>query len=328
MSRRWAWLAAVGVVAAAALLTSKAPARGDRMSIYFTATSKGNLEPCGCPVNPSGGLPRRAWYIQHHTPPDHAVVLLDGGDVVGTPTQTGLLQTEYMFRAMHEMGYTVLGLGPRDFVFGIDFLREAERRYGFTFTSANLADTASNDLIFPPYGVMKVGQSRLFGIPFGGQKIAVISVMGTDMPPICPGCNPPLRLLDPFESARRTASAVRPQCDLVVVLAQAEQEELERLLAIPEVDIVIAARTIYIPAGFDNVGLHGHAVLAYTGYEARRIGHMTIERNAQGRIVSAHGDLAALGTAVPDDPEIAKLVAEYKREVAALPDLGHVRREQ
>jgi 2',3'-cyclic-nucleotide 2'-phosphodiesterase (5'-nucleotidase family) len=315
--RRW-WAAAILLLIVAAALTYKAPTTGETFTLFFTATVHGNVEPCGCPVNPSGGIARRAWHIRHRATPGDAVVLLDGGDVVGPPTKKGLLQTECLFRGMEQMGYTLVGLGARDFSFGLDFLRAAQRQHGFTFTSANLARRDGN-LVFLPYCVMRVGRGRVLGISFGGQKVGVISVMGSDLQPVCPTCDPPLDLLDPLESVQRSVSAIRQNVDLVVVLAYTDQEQIERMLSIPAVDIVVAARTLYPPSGYDNAGMRGHVALAYTAYEGRRIGQMRIQRAADGRIASAEGDLHSLGETVSEDPDLADLVARYKAESALLP---------
>ena len=148
-------------------------------------------------------------------------------------------------------------------------------------------------------------------VPFGGQRIGVVSVMGTDVQPLCPDGEPSLALLDPVDAARAAASAVRPECDLVVVMAYADQETLDRLLQIPEVDVVIASRTMRRPPGYDNVGMRGHAALGYTGYQARRIGTMEITRGPDGRVESVTGDLVSLGESIPDDPAIAAIIEEY-----------------
>lgn len=318
MLRRSWWLAAVFLVVAGAASTYGPPKKGDRLVLFFTATVNGNIEPCGCPVNPSGGLPRRARYIREHTPIDHAAVLLDGGDVVGPPTEKGLLETEYLFQGMREMGYTAIGLGARDFVFGVDFLRAAQHDYGFTFTSANLVGSDGAPL-FPRYAVVKAGRGHVLGIPFGGQTVGVISAMGSDVQPVCPTCDPPLHLLDPFESVTKTAAEIRPTVDLVVVLACTGQEEIERFLTIPQVDVVIASRTLYPPDGFDNVGMHGRVALGYTAYEGRRLGVMRVERDQRGGVTNAEGDLEGLGEDMPDDPILAEVVAAYRNERARLP---------
>jgi len=165
---------------------------------------------------------------------------------------------------------------------------------------------------------MRVGRGRALGVPFGGQRIGVISVMGFDLQPICPSCDPPLALLRPFESVQRTASAIRRGVDLVVVMAYTDQEGIEQILSIPDVDVVIASRTLYPPDGFDNVGRHGHTAIGYTGYEGRRIGEMHIRRGDNGRIGSVEGDLHNLGEDVPDDPALAGIVAAHRNESARL----------
>jgi len=316
MSRRIGLIVAGAAVVVAIVALWRASAVNERATLYFTATAAASLEPCGCPVNPSGGLPRRATYVRQHS--SASIVLLEGGGFVAPPDPLGELKTQHYLRGLKDMGYRVIGLSGRDLVYGIDFLRDAGERHGLTFTSANLA-YGDGELVFPQYAIMRAHGP--VGLPLTRLRIAVISVMGLDEPPLCPECPEPLDLLNPVDAAQRAATAARGQADLVVVLAATGQETLDRLLQIPEVDVVVAARVLPVPANRSNVGMVGHAVLAYTGYEARRIGYayLDLQDSPGRRVVAAAGDLAALGEDISDEPHMARLVASYKAAAAKAP---------
>ena len=323
------WWAVLGVIAAIVVFfaTLSLPQDASRLFIFFTATAHANLEPCGCPVNPSGGVSRRAAFIRSHTPPDTPVLLLDGGDVVGPPTPEGLIRSEFMFRAMEEMGYSVLGLGARDFSFGPDFLRFAEKYYGFTFVGTNLLSSRTHAHLFAPYAIALVGNGRILGIPFGGLRVGVLSVMGRDLIPFIPDTCEPAFLLDPLAAVRTFSRRIRSQCDLVAVLAYTDQALLDSLVSMPGVDIVIAARTLNVPPGYTNVGMRGRAALAYTGYEARRIGVMRIRLDSSRNMTEARGDLITLSENLPEDETVRAMVQESRRAVAALPNPGSLQKE-
>jgi 2',3'-cyclic-nucleotide 2'-phosphodiesterase (5'-nucleotidase family) len=232
-----------------------------------------------------------------------------------------------MFQALEEMGYSVLGLGVRDFSFGVDFLLSMEKKHGLTFVGTNLLSSETRTHFFRPHVVMRVGQGRILGIPFGGMRIGVISVIGKDTPPYAGDRGDSLLLLQPVEAARHYSRQLRQKCDLIVVLAYTNQTALDSLLSLPDVDMVIATRTLTVPSGYQNVGMRKHAVLAYTGYEARRIGVVTVKLSPAGRILSAKGELIVLGKNRPEDPGMNALISEAKRAVSALPDAGSQRQE-
>ena len=302
---------AVGAIAA----TTRIPASGDSLTIYYTATARGSLEPCGCPVNPAGGVARRAAYIREHAASAEAALLLEGGDFVGPPSEQGLVQTDYLLQSMRDMGYRVLGLGARDFVYGIDFLRIAQDHYGFTLTSANVVDARRGEPLFAPHAIVTVGRGRFLGIPFGGIRVGVVSVMGRDIEPLCVPCDPVIETLDPVESAREAAAEVAGSCDLVVVIASTSFSELERLTTVPHVDAVVASRSHHPRRENDAVSLRDSTVLAYSAYEARRIGYMILSLGADGGAESVRGDLVTLGEDMPDDPDMADMVERYHAEL-------------
>ena len=313
--KRWIWiLVSIAGVAVAALFGIRMPASQSELEVFFTATANGNLEPCGCPVVRTGGLPRRASYIDENSDPAVARLLIDGGDFVGPPSTEGFIQTDYLFQAMHAMGYSVLGLGAKDFAFGIEFLMRAQEHYGFTLTSANVVHAQTGEPVFEPYAFTRAGSGSIFGIPFGGIRIGIVSVMGTDIEPMCVPCTPNIEVVDPVMSARMAVAEIRSESDIVVVLASTPVEQLLEIADIPGIDIAIAARTHHIPPGMSNVGLHGNTVVGFTGYQARRIGYMHARIGNNG-IESVVGDLISLGPAIPDRPDIARIVDRYLYEL-------------
>lgn len=314
MKRLFWILASITLAVVVARFGISMPASGSELQVFFTATANGNLEPCGCPVVRTGGVPRRATFIDEHSDPAVARLIIDGGDFVGPPTTEGFIQTDYLFQAMHAMGYSVLGLGARDFAFGVEFLMRAQEHYGFTLTSANVVDAETGEPVFEPYAFTRAGSGSFFGIPFGGIRIGIVSVMGADIEPMCVPCTPEIEVVDPVVSARMAVDKIRGESDIVVVLASTPVEQLLEISDIPGVDIVIATRTHHVPPGMSNVSLRCSTVVAFTGYQARRIGYMRAATGSNG-IESVSGDLISLGPAIPDRLDIAQIVDRYRYEV-------------
>ena len=269
----------------------------------------GNIEPCACGV-PSGGLPRRAQFISDSTG-STVPVLLDGGNAVGYPTPLGRLQTSYLFRGMQEMGYTVVGVGTREFGNGLEYLRTVEREHGFTFVCANVADSASGEAVFEPWAMIRAGAGSLAGVPYGGVRVGVTSVMGVDHVPAFSEDGPAVTVGDPVAAARDVVSEMRDECDLVVVYAHTSREVVDQLLALDGVDVVIACRLLRGTGGIGNVAFIDGKVLCHTAYQARRIGYARLTLDETRHVTSASGDLVNLGPNVGDDPAMARIVAEH-----------------
>jgi 2',3'-cyclic-nucleotide 2'-phosphodiesterase (5'-nucleotidase family) len=309
----------IAVICVGVFAGTDSPPQSTALEVFYTATANGNLEPCGCPVNPSGGVSRRAHYINEQASPDTAILVIDGGDWVGPPTSEGLLQTEYMVRAMGKIGGRVVGVGPRDFAFGVEYLRDAGSSSGLSITCANVVDGETGEPILAPWVVTKVGRGRFFGIPYGGRNVGIISVMGPDVPPMCADCGVPLKVLPSIPSVRAAVAQIADAVDVIVVLASTPLDEVVRISAIPEVDVVIAARTLNPPRNYRNVGLRNGAVIAFTGYQARRIGHMVISFDSSGEVSEVTGDLVGLGQDMLDDKKLSRLVENYQGELMSLP---------
>ncbi len=278
------------------------------LTLYFTAGTAANLEPCDCALSPSGGLARRAGFIATNTPGGNTPILLDGGDLLGPPHATGRLRTEYLFRIMRTMGYTVLGLGVHDFAYGHEYLKSVEDRYGFTFTCANIVDSLSGEPLFAPQGIIEQGEAR----------VGVACVIGENVPTRFPEHTPPVRVTDAVDAAGSAAASLRPDCHLVVLLAHVAKEDLPPLLALEDVDVVIATRLISGIAPFRNVGMENGTLMAFTSYQARRIGYAHLDMDESCELVGARGDLVPLDDSIPADPGIAPIVQEYHTQVRRL----------
>ena len=296
-----------------AVLTYDPPHANRHINLFYTARSMGSIEPCDCAVNPSGGLPRRATFIREHSSDTALTVVVDGGTLLNYPTRLGRLSTEYLFKGMCYMGYTVLGLGARDFEYGLDYLRRIENDYGFTFVSSNAVDSTTREPLFPSYSVIHTGQGSIFGVRYGGVSIGVTSVFGLDWIPQFPDSLPLVALEDPIASVEMVAREMRRECDLVVVFAHASRDVCDSLVQNDDVDVVIVSRSVSGTSGDGNVSCQEHGVLAFTAYQARRVGMVNITLADSGGIASASGDLYGLGPDIEDDPALSRLVEIYKQ---------------
>ncbi len=115
--------------------------------LFYSADIHGNLEVCGCPIHPLGGLARRLGYIDafRQRSPDAATLMVDAGhifsdDLADKVDQQGLLRADarvmndWVVRADEQMNLEVSNLSYRDLPYLKVLLRPgAENRSGEDF---------------------------------------------------------------------------------------------------------------------------------------------------------------------------------------------------
>ncbi|HOT35079.1 MAG TPA: hypothetical protein PLT86_00255 [Candidatus Latescibacteria bacterium] len=285
-------------------------AAGSSLRIFYTASVKGYIDQCGCRYNPTGGIGRRATFIQRNTDGAIPMILLDGGDVIGEESPVERMQTTYLFRAMKEMGYRTIGVGPRDFAYGIAYLREAERTYGFTFTCANLVDDATGRTLFAPHVVERVSGKGGFRRNAATVRVGVVNVMGQDRLPLTVPSDPILRVTPPVPAVQNAVATLRPQTDVIVVMVYGTQQLLDSVRAVPGVGAVLATRPLRLPDQW--VSFNRTNVVGYSSFQGRGVGKIDISLAGPHRITSGRGEMAMMTADIPDQPRMAELKREFE----------------
>jgi hypothetical protein len=148
-------------------------------------------------------------------------VALDGGDLFGQRTQSEKDQTSFLCKETAALGYKVFGVGEMDLNYGLDYLRETEKTYGFLFVNANVRQTAGGPLLFPPYTVIEQE----------GLRIGVISVLSPAMKITSMSATPDQFVVDsPRDALDKYLPELRKKSDVVVLLAHLSSTETRELL--------------------------------------------------------------------------------------------------
>lgn len=93
------------------------------LTIIYTGSMKGELEPCGCsPKTDFGGLARLSGYLSEHAEELSPYILLDAGNFTSKDTPQGRLKAEAMLRSFSEMKYDTVVFGENEKAFPRDFL--------------------------------------------------------------------------------------------------------------------------------------------------------------------------------------------------------------
>src|SRR5215467_785878 len=101
--------------------------------LFYSMGIRGNLEVCGCPIHPLGGVARRTGYINafRKRSPDAAILQVDAGyifsddlNLEGTDLRADArLMNDWIVRANEAMGLDIVNLGFRDLLYAGSLLK-------------------------------------------------------------------------------------------------------------------------------------------------------------------------------------------------------------
>ena len=210
-------------------------------AIVLTGEVHGYLEPCGCSEKQNGGVARRsALFEELREERGWEVVAADAGGSV----RRNRLQTELKFaamrRALDQMGYGLLNLGPEELRLGMDYLVQHvyEEPELLGANTALFGDVTGETAV-------QTGIARVKVLEAGGLKIGFTGVIGSSTaaeladpgPSSLIGVGDPADVL-PAALEELTAAG----CDLLVLLSQANPDETRQfLIDYPAFDVAVTA---------------------------------------------------------------------------------------
>lgn len=224
------WIGLIVLAATSALLVfggcrSERPARRP-LALVASGDTSGWITPCGCASNQSGGLPRRATYVDRLRE-NADVILLDAGGAPGGVSEYQRVKFEAILRGEAVMGLDAHNLGEKEVALGSAYLRETARANGTPFVSANVTDRDGNRIAEP----MRI-------IERADRRIVVIGVLSQQF------AGDSVRISDPTQAVLTTLGAIHEPFDALVVLAYLPENDLIRMAeSLPEAEIVIGGPT-------------------------------------------------------------------------------------
>jgi 2',3'-cyclic-nucleotide 2'-phosphodiesterase (5'-nucleotidase family) len=270
------------------------------LTIYYTASLRGNLDGCNCERNRVAGLVKRAAF--QRTVGRDALVL-DAGDILDATRDPDL--TREILAVYRELGYAAVGVGETEFSEGAEALLAYSRR--FPFLAHNLQVQAST-------GRWTALSTKPLLLTRAGVRIAVLGV--TDAKPLANHKEMRagrIRLEDPAQTVARLAGASRKQgARLVIVLFHGEDAAARELArSSPEVDLVLFGhQNRVVPP--EKVG---RALVSSPGENGNRVGVLTLQLGPAGIAGFEHRLLLFAYDKDPDDPSVRERVRAYRKKL-------------
>lgn len=231
-------------------------------------------------------------------------------------------QTEFLCEETRKLGYEVFGVGSNDLNFGLEFLRNQEKKHGFVFTNANLRMAGQTKELFPPFVVREVG----------GMKVGYISVISPRYEIVTMTAKPDnFEVLSPREALEKHLPELRKQAQLIVLLAQMPSQDIRQMLMDmgpgTGIDICVEGRDARQYRRINKV--NGDVILVAANNEGKYQGQLDLVVSPDGTVIDAAVTIHALDNASPEIEEIAKRVnkfeAENKEQAGTVQGFTHTR---
>ncbi|MCJ7440164.1 MAG: bifunctional metallophosphatase/5'-nucleotidase [Thermoanaerobaculaceae bacterium] len=318
-------------VALAAHLSAVAPSR--HLMLLYTNDLHAQLDPIEAtwlPAKPRvGGMEALSGLIARLRDGRQDVLLVDAGDLVTGPAVSTFTRGAAPFDLLDAMGYDAMAIGNHEFDNSVPRLQEMIWNTSVPVLAANIYWRGTDHRFARPYVVIRRA----------GLRIAVIGVIGSDAAVVTlPAQVADLEFCDPAKEIRPLVETLRPEVDLVIVLAhegktgpmQVDAESRPEVQRDFDTDIRLAAA---VPGIDVLVGGHAHrgidppykertngTIIVQTFGHATTLGVLDLTLNPEGRgVASYEGRLErVLVEREQPMPEVARRAAYWRGVVAAI----------
>jgi 2',3'-cyclic-nucleotide 2'-phosphodiesterase (5'-nucleotidase family) len=290
--------------------------------VFYSATVHGNLEVCGCPIHPLGGVARRAGYINafKQRSPAAAILQVDAGYIFSDDLNAagdGLradarLMNDWIVRANEAMNLDVVNLGYRDLRYADLLLRpdaklKAEKS---AVISANIKAVDAAHVNPAPYVIKTVTAKRL------SQPVRIAFIGVSDVAPEenqnavkASG----FVINDPFEAAKAALAEVRDQVDVTVVVGFLSLPGVNKLARQnDDLDIIINTDErglVPDPRQINN------ALVVYAAKETKHLGELRFYTDKDGAVERFTARYVQLDEVIPDDPKMGAMTKQARQEI-------------
>ena len=289
--------------------------------VFFSADVHGNLEVCGCPIRPLGGVARRMGYINafRKRSPGAATIQVDAGYIFsddrdaegGKLRADAELMNNWIVKANEQMPIEVVNLSYRDLPYASSLLTASRTPGKSQYLSANIR-AANNAHISPlPYVIKTVTAKRLASpvkIAFIGltdvapdeQQKAAIEALG-------------FAIDDPVERAKAVLAEVKDKADVTVIVGYLKMTTANRIATQNEdLDVIIASDGRGLVPDPKQVN---NALIVYASKETKHLGELRFYTDSEGVVDKFTARYVELDDVVADDPLLGRTTLQARKEI-------------
>jgi hypothetical protein len=307
--RRATYLRLTAVIGVATLLwlSACAPKQNapETARIVLTADIRGRLVPCGCFTGQLGGMTRLYTILQQDS--DQPELRLDAGDAIQGTQDFEIMEYYSILKAFEMMRFQALNIGAREAQLSAETHRKISADTHAPLVSANLIDTLTGEPIHAPFIETSIGSQRVI-------ITGILDTESMDSEALGDG----LSLADPILTLRDQLPELRQRCDVLILLAFANENRL-RVMAeqFYEADFILGG-DVSQPSG--NTRQINQSHVFYVANESRTLGFINFKlsespdhKRTQIEVLNARPEL--LYEEIPEAPAIIDLAITYREAV-------------
>lgn len=252
------------------------------------------------PIEGRGGLAKVAAVKRQVAAAGRTPLLVLAGDFLSPSVASSVFKGEQMVAALNAAGLDIATFGNHEFDFGVDVLRDRMKESRWTWLNSNVVDRTGRPMEGTvPYLVRTFGDLR---VGFIGLCLTTDEIKRNSLGD--------LRLLDPYESASKYLAVLREEkVNAIVAITHLTLAEDQALVErFPEIDLVIGGHE-HSPITVTQ----NRTLISKAGSEAEFVARIDLAR--RGDTLDRHFELIPIDSRLPDEPETARVVANYERRL-------------
>lgn len=297
----------------------------DTITILHTGNTHCYLENCGCKVNQSGGVARRASYINMVRRERKNVLLVDCGGVF--PSLQGIRSIYYDDLTSHEidiylktmemMDYNLSGIGISDLSFGLDYFYKKINKLKFPFLATNLQiDDSFNCL--PSFSI-NINKYRvcflcLFRNPDFNKSNYLYESNTENL-----FCEKPINVL------KNIIPKIKKEDDIVIIIGNLKPYTIRKIvMKFDGIDLIISTNRIYFQheynSRYDYDGFIKNTLVVYSHTSSYGIGKLDLIIH-DDKIINYNSDYTLLSEEFVDNPNVREFINNFYNTIISNPTI-------
>ena len=275
-----------------------------KMTILFSSDLLGKIRSCGCTVDDTGGLGRRATYVEGIRKDNEHVIVLDAGDAFSIDLSYSQAEADLTWDVFNLMRLDAFTPGETDFIFGLPYLQNLAERAEFDIIAANIVDAATGEPLFG---------ARYKVIDVGGIKVGITGVLDDSIR--FPGYidTSSFRVEPVAETLARVLRDMRGEASFLVLLSHMGRDRsIDLAMEVPGFDLIVVGHGKPFIKRLERIG---ETVLIAAGGAGQYIGKMNLSLGRDGEMVKSYFSLVPLKEEIRVHDSVRHLFELYELDL-------------
>lgn len=290
--------------------------------VFFSGDIHGNLEVCGCPIHPLGGVARRMGYINafRKRSPGAATVLVDTGYIFAedlNEQKTDLradarLMNDWIVKTNETMPLSVVNISYRDLRYASELLTDEAkaRQEKSQLVSANIKSAGPGHVNPAPYRIVTATAGRL-KTPVRIAFIGLSDIAPDDYKESVAVSG--FTIEDPLAAAKAALAEVADKADVNVIVGYLKMTTANRLAnQNDDIDVIIASDGRGLVPDPKQVN---NALVVFAAKETKHLGELRMYVDSTGVVDRFTARYVELDSVIADDPAMAVMTKQARREI-------------